>query len=391
MVLNDRALKNMQHYKTTMVLEVHNYAITEPTDEKKRWQTYVKGCDKRKILRSGSYEGLIDKLYDFYFKQNGITALTMDKLFHEWLSYKESITDSLNTIRRHGQHWNKYFTPLASKKVASYDRLELQKECNLLVKNYCMSSREWQNVKTILLGMFSYAYEKKYISENVMKDVKITVKFRQVNKKTGKTETYQTEELKAILKYLDVAYQETGDVALLAVKFDFFVGCRVGELVALKWCDLSDLKHLHICREEIKSSVRVNDTWKDEYTVVEHTKTHTDRIIPLVPGAIGLLNHLRLKMAYDVSEDDFIFVRDGKRITSRQINYVLEKACTFLGIPVKRSHKIRKTVASRLASGNVPLDSIRELLGHSNLNTTLGYIYNPLSEKETYSLMAKAL
>ncbi len=100
---------------------------------------------------------------------------------------------------------------------------------------------------------------------------------------------------------------------------------------------------------------------------------------------------VRLNRPSGSSDDDFIFVRDGERITSRQINYVLEKACTKLGIPVKRSHKIRKTVASRLSAGNVPLDSIREILGHSNLSTTLGYIYNPLSEKETYVLMSKAL
>ncbi len=103
------------------------------------------------------------------------------------------------------------------------------------------------------------------------------------------------------------------------------------------------------------------------------------------------MNHIRLKAACAASEDDFIFIRDGKRITARQINYALEKACAKLDIPVKRSHKIRKTVASRLSAGNVPLDCIRELLGHSNLSTTLGYIYNPLSGKETYNLMARAL
>ena len=37
------------------------------------------------------------------------------------------------------------------------------------------------------------------------------------------------------------------------------------------------------------------------------------------------------------------------------------------------------------------LDCIRELLGHSNLSTTLGYIYNPLTEKKIYDLISKAL
>ena len=40
------------------------------------------------------------------------------------------------------------------------------------------------------------------------------------------------------------------------------------------------------------------------------------------------------------------------------------------------------------ASG-VPLDCIREMPGHNNLNTTPGYIFNPLTESQTYDLMAK--
>lgn len=169
------------------------------------------------------------------------------------------------------------------------------------------------------------------------------------------------------------------------------MGCRVGELVALKWCDYQELKQLHICREEVKESIRHGDSWKDMYMVVNHTKTNQDRFIPLAPKAISLLNQMRLKRACRASDDDFIFTRDGKRLTSRQINYALEKACIKLGINVKRSHKIRKTVASRLNAGNVPLDFIREMLGHSNLSTTLGYIYNPLSDNETYTLITKAL
>ena len=389
MVQTSRVLQNQKMNTRISVPERHSYAITEPSTEKGRWQTYVRGSDKRKIVRAATYDELIEKLFHFYFGQTG--SMTMDALFREWLSYKENVTDSMKTIRRHEQHWNKYFETWRDKKVLSYDRLSLQTACNLLVRDNCLSSKEWQNVKTVLSGMFEYAYEKKYITENPMPQVKITVKYRQVNKKTGASETYQSDEFIKILRYLDREYKRTGDIVLLAVKFDFFVGLRVGELVALKWCDVIDIKNLHIRREEAKVSDRSGDIWQEEYRIVEHTKTHSDRIIPLVPAAISILNDIRLKSACAASEDDFIFIRDEKRITARQINYALEKACSKLGIPVKRSHKIRKTVASRLSAGNVPLDCIRELLGHSNLSTTLGYIYNPLSEKETYNLMARAL
>jgi len=81
----------------------------------------------------------------------------------------------------------------------------------------------------------------------------------------------------------------------------------------------------------------------------------------------------------------------GASITSRQIAYVLEKYAQRNDLKTKSTHKMRKTFASNLNANGVPIDSIRELLGHSELNTTLGYIYNPLTEKETYDLISKAL
>lgn len=89
--------------------------------------------------------------------------------------------------------------------------------------------------------------------------------------------------------------------------------------------------------------------------------------------------------------NEYIFVRDGNRITTRQVAYVLEKYAEHQGIRTKSTHKMRKTFASNLNANGVPLDCIRELLGHSNLNTTLGYIYNPLTEQETYDLITQAL
>ena len=153
---------------------------------------------------------------------------------------------------------------------------------------------------------------------------------------------------------------------------------RVSELVALRWEDYSDLNHLHIVREEVRNQ----DT--NTYEIVEHTKTNRDRFVVLVPKAVALLQKLD-------RTDGYIFTREGERLTSRQIAYILEKYAETRGISTKSTHKMRKMFASNLNAAGVPLDCIRELLGHSNLSTTLGYIYNPLTEKETYTLISKAL
>lgn len=172
-------------------------------------------------------------------------------------------------------------------------------------------------------------------------------------------------------------YAATHDTAFLALRLNFLLGLRVGELVALKWEDYSE-NHLHIIREEVRDQIT------NHYEVVEHTKTNQDRFVVLVSKATDILKKID-------SQGDFIFMRDGNRIISRQVAYVLEKYAERQGLSTKSTHKMRKDFASNLNSNGVPLDCIRELLGHSNLNTTLGYIYNPLTEKETFDLTAKAL
>ena len=118
--------------------------------------------------------------------------------------------------------------------------------------------------------------------------------------------------------------------------------------------------------------------------MADHTKTHLDRFVAVPPKTIELLKQIP-------RQSNYIFVRNGERITSRQIAYVLEKYAERQGLKTKSTHKMLKTYASMLAANGVPLDAIRELLGHSDLQTTLGYIYNPLTDSETASLIENAL
>lgn len=377
----DSVLDMLMSNKREQILKIHPYAITPPTSEDGRWQTtYKEANGKRRNIKAPSKEALLDKLIPFYFSNPNADKMTFHALYEEWLEYKQTVTNSPNTIKRHEQHYRKYFesSVLHEKKLKQLDELLLEKECNRIVKGYNLSRKEWGNVKTILNGMFAYAVRKKYLTENPMENVKILVKFKQIVKKTGKTETYNSDELKSLNQYLDRMYAETLDTSFLAVKLNFLLGLRVGELVALKWEDYSDMNHLHIVREEVRNQNT------NTYEVVEHTKTNSDRFVVLVPKAINILQKVK-------RSSDYIFTRNGERLTSRQVAYVLEKYAERQGVAIKSTHKMRKTYASNLNASGVPLDCIRELLGHSNLNTTLGYIYNPLTEKETYNLIAKAL
>lgn len=380
-ILNaDSVLDTLMSNKREQVKKIHPYAITPPSSEKGRWQTFYKKADgKRKNIKAQTEEELLDKLIPVYLSDSHIDKLTFHELYKEWLDYKKTVSNSPNTIKRHEQHYRKYFEPalLHNRKVVNIDELLLETECNRIIREFNLPRKEWSNIRTIIKGMYEFSIRKKYLIKNPLDNVRILVKFKQVIKKTGKTETYNSDELKELNLYLDRMYTETHDTAFLAIKLNFLLGLRVGELVALRWEDYSE-GHLHIIREEVRDQIT------NHYEVVEHTKTNRDRFVVLVPKAMDILKKIDC-------QGDFIFMRDRNRITSRQIAYVLEKYAERQGLSIKSTHKMRKTFASNLNASGVPLDCIRELLGHSNLNTTLGYIYNPLTEKETYDLISKAL
>lgn len=374
-------LETLMLSKKEQVKKIHPYALTPPSQKGERWQTRYKTVDgKYKNKKAQTEDELWDKLIPIYFPPMNLDKMTFYGLYKEWLQYKTGITNSPNTIKRHEQHYNKYLAPsvLHSKKIKQIDELLLETECNRIVKEFNLPRKEWGNIKTILNGMYSYAVRKKYLTENLMNKVEIHVKFKQVVRKTGKTQTYNTDELESLNQYLDRMYTETEDTAFLAVKLNFLLGLRVGELVALKWEDRCNTNHLHIVREEVR------DQTTNKVEIADHTKTNRDRFVVLVPKAISILNKIP-------NNGGFIFTRNGERITSRQIAYVLEKYAERQGLSTKSTHKMRITYASKLNANGVPIDSIREMLGHANLSTTLGYIYNPLTEEETYNLISEAL
>lgn len=366
--------------KRAKIKNLHTYAITPANSHNKYWTTYFKPENKARLLiRGKSEEELLDKLVKLYEETENLDNLTFNRLFDEWLEYKKAITNSANTIKRHRQHYAKYFEPskLHSMKVSHIDTFVLEMECNRIVKEFNLTRKAWVNAKTILNGMFEYAKREKYIIDNPLSDMKITVRYKQTVKKTGNTQTYNTDELEALNKYLDMKYEETNDSVYIAVRLNFFLGLRIGELAALKPEDIMG-NQIHVVREEVRDQ-ETNQTY-----VVEHTKTNRDRFVALVPQAKKLLEKLDMDGAY-------LFERDGERLRARQIEYVLEKYAQCQGIEPKRSHKIRKTYASRLNAYGVPIDAIREQLGHSELSTTLSYIYNPLTEDATYSMISDAL
>jgi len=126
-------------------------------------------------------------------------------------------------------------------------------------------------------------------------------------------------------------------------------GMRRGELFGLQWSDV--------------------DLGKAILTIKgEGTKNGRTRHIPLNEEAHKILSGWRNQ----VNGQRFVFLgQEGKRLTSIKTSWNNVRCAA--GIKNFRFHDCRHHFASRLVMNKVPLNTVRDLLGHTDIKTTLRY------------------
>lgn len=319
-MMKEEGLSEYEEIMMDLIIKQHNYKLSHLKDG--RYQIYYKfeGMRKRKAIYGKTKAGVGDKLFEVYENyKNGKLQLT-DKTFaevyrEEWLPQKEANADSENTIVRTEQIYKKYIkdTQLDKMFVNQINTLFLEDFLNQMIKNNNMTAKLYTNVKTIIKGVLSYCYKHKYINIDPMQGVEIKRKFLQKNVKRDDQETFSDEEIKNLFSFLDDCYRAEKDASFMAIKVNFFLGLRIGELCSLKWSDLYEkngIDFLRIQREEVRNQK------SNTVSIVEHTKTREVRDVNVPEKARMIFENLRKKRDL---KNEFIFVRLGERLTARQM------------------------------------------------------------------------
>lgn len=142
----------------------------------------------------------------------------------------------------------------------------------------------------------------------------------------------------------------------------YTTGIRVSELIALRVRDVS---------------------LQEPYTIIVHGKGNKSRYVPLLKGAVPILQRYLDECSairpYDVNR--WLFMNHMKKQFSRQgINHIIRKYGNLAReihpdlIPEDLSpHKMRHTAAMELVNSGVDLIYIRDMLGHVSVRTTEVY------------------
>ncbi|MCW5568188.1 MAG: tyrosine-type recombinase/integrase [Dokdonella sp.] len=130
-------------------------------------------------------------------------------------------------------------------------------------------------------------------------------------------------------------------------------GMRRGELLGLEWAS-------------------VNLPGKLVTVTVGNAKSRKARHIPLNADALDALTRWKKQAA---SEARLVFPSPKTGARMDNINSSWEEVCAAAKLADFRFHDLRHTFASRLVMAGVDLNTVRELLGHSDIRMTLRYAH----------------
>lgn len=141
------------------------------------------------------------------------------------------------------------------------------------------------------------------------------------------------------------------DMILIALK----TGLRFGELIALQWSDIDFESKILTVRQSI---------YRGE---LGGTKSNKIRYVPL-------LDEVQEILLTRFNKNAFVFSLNNKEPLSHMLCLRwLHRACIASDLRKIGWHTLRHTFASQLAQNGVSITIVKELLGHSDIRTTMRY------------------
>ena len=365
------------------IREIHDRSVSQMATGRYAgcWQTRLgKGRNGSKYVRTRTLEEMLALLAKEYGisaseirRLKGRATPTLSEYFTEWLNWKSDRNgNKTGTVTKNTNDFKKYVEPFLGKlRLDELTTEVLDDWARSVLKRNPMTARRFNTLKIVVTGPLGLAVRENLLSENAWKpDVMDYRRLLKSERKAPSSEKiFYDDEISDLVGKLKDDYDANGNTASMAIIFNFDMGLRVGELSALKWEDVDwKRKTLSIRRQESEGKV-------EEYVKSDSAAGY--RELPLNDYLVDLLKRVQRDTG---RLSGFIFSdKDGNRKTAsalkkRLIYAQVGKNGDTAGSSVKRIHCQRRTVGTKIANSR-GLESARQWLGHTDLMTTLRYIY----------------
>lgn len=192
-------------------------------------------------------------------------------------------------------------------------------------------------------------------------------KFRHIKEQHKEMRVLSVFEQSSLEEYL----RRDTDLYKFGVLLALYTGIRIGELCALKWDDIDD-KNITIN----KTLHRIKEGDKTILEVTEPKTKSSNRRIPIPTFLTPIIAEFR-------DSGNVIKNKDSKPAEPRLMQLKFEKYIKECGLQKTNFHALRHTFATRCVEAGFDIKSLSEILGHTDVKTTLNkYVHSSYEQKQ---------
>lgn len=330
---------------------------------------------------------------------------TVNDIYDLWISLKRNLKD--NTKQNYIYMYQQFVAPdFGKEKVCTLKKTDVRKFYNMLVDERGLKINTLDSIHTVLHPVLEMAVDDGYLrnnpSDNALRELK-----QSHNYDTDKKQALTIAEQELFLNYLKNNELYNHWYPVFSVMLG--TGMRVGEVTGLRWSDI-DLKQGAISVNH--TLVYYNHAEGGCYFGINTPKTKAGcRIIPMLDGTKQAFIEERKNQMSNGNHcgvtingyTDFIFVnRFGNVQHQGTLNKALRRIIRDCNdeqlakgqknpvlLPRFSCHTLRHTFATRLVESGVNIKAVQEILGHSDISTTMD-IYVDAKEDFKKEVMKKA-
>lgn len=300
---------------------------------------------------------------------------TYQEAYEEWIEiYRNNVKES--TLHKTMVVFRDHILPKFGKyKIDLISINSLQKQAYEWHSKY----KNYKKMINYTFAVFNYAFRMGYISSNP-KDKFIMPKKVQ-EQQDDDLKYYTREELITLFKYLekDATNEWFTFFRLLA-----YTGIRKGECLALTWNDIDFKNNTLTVNKTI--SVGLNNK-----QIIQDPKSFNSfRTISIDTNTMTILKKWKTEQASmllkfghnSMNKNQLLFstASRNKMYTLSKPRTILKKVCDKNNFKFIHIHGFRHTHASLLFESGVTMESVKERLGHSDIQTTVN-IYTHITQK----------
>lgn len=376
--------------------KLYRFSYIDPMGDRR--QFYSKNLlalrDKEKEIRKDSLDGI-----DSYARAN----CTLDFLFERFMSIKKGLRSSTRT--NYFYSYNRYVKPkLGNRKIGDIKYSDIRYLYQSLIDDG-LSINTLDSVHRVIYSSLKVAVRDDILRKNPAEGVLTEIK--SVNKGNPPKRALSHAEETEFLKMLnDPKYERWRPLFV----FMFGTGCRIGEVIGIRWEDIDFDKNEISINHDITYGPREELGFKCAYEVGPPKTSAGNRLIPMLAKVKTVLEEERSnqkKFGYSNTSvvdgmSGFIFCnRYGELQKPSNINEAINRIVEDhnaaeevraaqedrkpVMIPHFSCHITRHTFCTRLCENGTNIKLIQQIMGHADIRTTMD-IYAEVTRDKTHSV-----